>query len=56
MKNKKNQEVGQSVLEYLIVSSLIGVFCLVAISEMGKVMKQKIRDMKTHINQTIKIK
>lgn len=38
-------ERGQGVLEYVIISGLIGVFCLVAVGKFGKTVKNKIEQM-----------
>jgi len=53
-KNLKNQQ-GQGVMEYLILSSLIGVFCLIAVKQFGEVVKTRIEKMKTHITRNIEI-
>jgi hypothetical protein len=47
---------GQGVMEYLILSSLVGVFCLIAVKQFGEVVKVRIEKMKSHITKNIEIK
>ena len=51
-KNKNNQ--GQSVMEYIILSSLIGIFCLVTIKQYGDVLQNRIEYMKRQVVEHIK--
>lgn len=44
LKQRKLQK-GQSVLEYVILSSLIGIFCLLAVQQFGKTIQGKIETM-----------
>ena len=44
MKNKKNH--GQSVMEYLLISALIGIFCITAIKDLGERMQSRISTIK----------
>ena len=46
LKNKN----GQGVMEYIILSSLIGIFCLVAIRGYGVAVKKQINHVKKQIN------
>lgn len=60
MKNKmtkllKNQK-GQGVMEYVIISSLVGIFCLVAVKEFGEVIKTRVNSMKQEIVKNIELK
>lgn len=48
----KNQK-GQGVMEYVIISSLIGIFCLVTVKQFGSVIQERIRDMKEQIVKNI---
>ena len=50
-KTKKNQ--GQAVMEYVILSSLIGIFCLIAVKDYGDVIKKRITNMKKHVAQKV---
>ncbi len=43
-------EKGQGVLEYAIISGLIGVFCLVAVGKFGKTVKNKIEQMDKRVS------
>lgn len=47
LKFKNNS--GQGVMEYLILSALIGIFCLGAVGQFGKVIRERINDMKSEI-------
>lgn len=51
----KNQK-GQGVLEYVIISGLIGIFCLVAVGNFGKTIKSKIDQMDKKVSGRILIK
>ena len=51
----KNQN-GQGVMEYIIISSLVGIFCLVAVKQFGGVIKTRINEMKSHVVKNIDIR
>ncbi len=57
MKKKRiNQifsEKGQGVMEYVILSSLIGIFCLVAVKQYGDVLIHRINYMKSSLVKNI---
>jgi hypothetical protein len=46
---------GQSVLEYIILTSLIGIFCLVGIKTFGERVKKRINYMSEQVTSHIKI-
>ncbi len=48
-------EKGQSILEYIIITSLIGVFSLMTMKQFGEVLKTRIEHMKQKITQNITI-
>lgn len=50
----KNQK-GQGVMEYVIISSLVGIVCIGAVKGFGGVIKTRIKDMKESISQNIVI-
>ena len=50
----RNQK-GQGVLEYVIISGLIGVFCLVTISNFGETIRNKIKLMDKKVSSKIRI-
>ena len=52
LKNEK----GQGVMEYVIISSLVGIFCLVAVKEFGSVIKTRVNSMKEEIVKNIEVK
>ncbi len=49
MFNAVRNQRGQGVLEYIILTSLIGIFCLVSVKQFGKVIETRINNMKTQI-------
>lgn len=51
---KKLGSKGQGVMEYVIISSLIGIFCLVAIKQYGEVVQKRISRMTSIISKNIK--
>ncbi len=50
----KNQK-GQSIMEYVIVSSLIGIVCLTAISSLGKDIDNRVKNISSKIKKSINI-
>lgn len=46
---------GQGVLEYVILTSLIGIFCLVAVKQFGEVVEKRIDNMKSHVVNHVKL-
>ena len=44
----KNQK-GQGVMEYVIISSLVGIVCIVAVKEFGGVIKKRVEGMQHSI-------
>jgi Tfp pilus assembly protein PilE len=52
IKNSK----GQGVLEYVILTSLIGIFCLVAVKSFGNVLETRINNMKSYVVKQIDLK
>lgn len=55
MKLLKNNR-GQGVMEYVILSSLIGIFCLIAVKQYGDVLNQRINNMKQYITKHITLR
>ncbi|MAF77143.1 MAG: hypothetical protein CME63_02690 [Halobacteriovoraceae bacterium] len=53
-KSIKDQK-GQSMLEYVILTSLIGIFCLIGVKTFGKRIKTRIDHVNSHIEKHIKI-
>ena len=45
---------GQGVMEYVIISSLVGIVCIVAVKGFGEVIKERVEDMKSSIVKNIK--
>ena len=50
----KNQK-GQGVMEYVISSSLVGIICITAVKTFGKVVKDRVEEMKSSITKNITI-
>ncbi len=55
MKKKINAR-GQALMEYVLVTGLIGVFCLFAVREFGENLEKKIEASTKRINKSIKIR
>jgi Flp pilus assembly pilin Flp len=49
----RNQK-GQGIMEYVIISSLIGIICLAAVKSLGGVIKTRVSWMEKDIVNTIK--
>jgi len=56
MKKKLLNQNGQGVMEYVIISSLIGIFCLMAVKQFGQVIQTRVNSMKEEIVRNIDIK
>jgi uncharacterized membrane protein YuzA (DUF378 family) len=50
----KNQK-GQGIMEYVIISSLIGICCLVAVKQFGKVVQERVEEMKERVTAEIQV-
>lgn len=55
MKFLKNQK-GQGIMEYVIISSLVGICCLVAVKSFGDVIQKRITNMKSYVSNEIELK
>jgi Flp pilus assembly pilin Flp len=51
----KNQK-GQGVMEYVIISSLVGIVCITAVKEFGGVINTRIKAMQAKIVDGIELK
>lgn len=51
----KNQK-GQGIMEYVIISSLVGICCLVAVKQFGDVVKKRIDNMKSAVTDEINLR
>ena len=56
MKRLLKNEKGQGIMEYVIISSLVGICCLVAVKEFGDVVKKRIDNMKGQVTDGITLK
>ena len=52
---KRNKNRGQGVMEYMIITSLIGVVCLAAVKGVGESVKNRLEKSSQKINKIIKI-
>jgi hypothetical protein len=50
MSKKGKNQTGQSMLEYMIISALIGIFCLSAFSSFGEKINERVKNMKQKIS------
>jgi hypothetical protein len=55
MKMIKNQK-GQGVMEYVILTSLIGIFSLMAVKQFGTVIENRIENMKEYVVKQVPLK
>ena len=51
----RNQK-GQSVMEYVILSGLVGIFCLVAVKKVGKTLNTRLDQMNREIQNEVIIR
>lgn len=56
MKNLIRNQKGQGIMEYVIISSLIGICCLVAVKQFGEVVQKRVQSMKAQIAEQITLK
>ncbi len=56
MKKLIKNEKGQGIMEYVIISSLIGICCLVAVRQFGEVIQNRVENMKSQVTHEIKLK
>lgn len=56
MKKLTGNQKGQGIMEYVIISSLIGICCLVAVRQFGEVVQKRVQNMKSEIAEEIKLK
>lgn len=56
MKKILKNQTGQGIMEYVIVSSLIGICCLVAVKQFGEVIQKRIDNLKSQITSQIQLK
>lgn len=56
MKKFVKNEKGQGIMEYVIISSLVGICCLIAVREFGDVVKKRIDNMKGQITDEITLR
>jgi Flp pilus assembly pilin Flp len=45
---------GQGVMEYVIISSLVGIVCITAVKGFGDVVKKRVEDMQASIVKNLK--
>lgn len=50
---KRKNQSGQGIMEYIILTSLIGIFCLVSVKQFGEVIQKRINSMKSSIVKNI---
>jgi hypothetical protein len=47
---------GQGIMEYLIMTALIGIFCLTVVKQFGRVIQERIKDAKQKVSREINIR
>jgi hypothetical protein len=53
---KSLNQKGQGVMEYVIISSLVGIVCITAVKGFGSVIRNRVDDMKEQITDNIEMK
>ena len=53
MKQILKSNKGQTIIEYIIISSLIGILCMFAVKQLGSVVQRRINMIKENIVKTI---
>ena len=48
---KKKMNTGQTIMEYIIISALIGIFCLLSMKSLMTSLQKKITNVKERINK-----
>lgn len=56
MKRLHKNQKGQGIMEYVIISSLVGICCLIAVKEFGEVVKKRIDNMKGQITDELTLR
>lgn len=56
MKKIIRNQKGQGIMEYVIISSLIGICCLVAVKSFGDVIQKRIENMRSQVSNQIALK
>ncbi len=56
MKKLLRNEKGQGIMEYVIISSLVGICCLVAVKQFGEVVQKRIQNMKSQVTEHMELK
>lgn len=46
---------GQTVMEYIIITSLVGIFCLFTIKQLGKALQNRIQYLKSQLVNEISL-
>mgnify|MGYP003390288736 CR=1 FL=1 len=55
-KKATSNQQGQALMEYVIVSGLVGIFCLIAVKQFGEAIDTRIKNMKKQITENIELK
>ena len=53
-KRMLKDQKGQGVMEYVIISSLVGIVCIIAVKGFGDVVKKRIENMQHSIVENLK--
>ena len=54
-KKSLRDQKGQGVMEYVIISSLVGIVCITAVKGFGDVVKKRVESMKSSIVDNVKV-
>ncbi|MBF0315521.1 MAG: hypothetical protein HQK50_05850 [Oligoflexia bacterium] len=56
VKSRILSQKGQGILEYIIISSLVGLLCLVTVKQFGDVLERRVEELKARVTENLKIK
>lgn len=56
LKKTLTNQKGQGIMEYLIMTALIGIFCLTVVKQFGRVIQERIKDAKEKVSREINIR
>lgn len=56
LKKALSNQKGQGVMEYVIISSLVGIVCIVSVKGFGTVIKNRVDNMKEEITENVKMR
>ncbi|MBF0300326.1 MAG: hypothetical protein HQK51_16520 [Oligoflexia bacterium] len=56
IRNLASEKKAQTIIEYLIISALVGIFCLVTMKELGSVLERRVEEIKKQVARNLDLK